>query len=52
MYIDLPHRGERVKTVHNVKQYDTHEDMGRSMPRIYEVLDNKKHEFQFHMIEV
>jgi hypothetical protein len=51
MYIDLPHRGERVKTVHNVKRVKT-VHMGRSIPRIYEVLDNKKDEFQFHTIEV
>jgi hypothetical protein len=28
------------------------EDMGRRMPRIYAALDNKKVEFQSHMIEV
>jgi hypothetical protein len=52
MYRDFPHRGERVKIVHNVQQVDTVEDMGRSMPRIYAALDNKQAEFQSHMIEV
>jgi hypothetical protein len=52
MYRDFPHRGEKVKIVHNVQQDDTVEDMGRSMPRIYAALDNKQVEFQSHMIEV
>jgi hypothetical protein len=41
-----------VKIVHNVQQVDKIEDMGRSMPRIYAFLNNKKDGFQFHMIEV
>jgi hypothetical protein len=52
MYKYFPHRGERVKIVHNVHQDDTIKDMGRSMPRIYASLDNKQDEFQSHMIEV
>jgi hypothetical protein len=52
MYRDCPHRGEKVRIVHNVQQDDTVEDMGRNVPRIYAALDNKQVEFQSHMIEV
>jgi hypothetical protein len=52
MYRDCPHRGEKVRIVHNVQQAETVEDMGRSVPRIYAALDNKQAEFQSHMIEV
>jgi hypothetical protein len=52
MYRDFPHRGEKVRIVHNVQQDDTVEDMGRNVPRIYATLENKQAEFQSHMIEV
>jgi hypothetical protein len=52
MYRDFPHRGEKVRIVHNVQWVDTIEDMNKSMPRIYAALDNKQVEFQSHMIEV
>jgi hypothetical protein len=52
MYIYCPHRGEKVRTFHKVQQDDTVEDMGINVPRIYAALDNKKAEFQSHMIEV
>jgi hypothetical protein len=52
MYRDCPHIGEKVRTVHNVKQGETMEDMGRNVPRIYASLDNKKSKYQSHMIEV
>jgi hypothetical protein len=52
MFRDCPHRGEKVRTVHNVQQGETMEDMGRNVPRIYVALDNKKAEYQSHMIEV
>jgi hypothetical protein len=51
-YIDCPHKGEKVKIVHNVQQDDTMEDMDRNVPRIYVALGNKQFEFQSHMIEV
>jgi hypothetical protein len=41
-----------VRTVHNVQQDDTMDDMGINVPRIYASLDNKQDEFQSHMIEV
>jgi hypothetical protein len=43
---------KNVRTVHNVQQAETMEDMGISVPRIYATLDNKQAEFQSHMIEV
>jgi hypothetical protein len=52
MYIDFPHRGEKVKNVHNVQQANTVEYIGRNVPRIYTTLDNKQVEFQSHMIEL
>jgi hypothetical protein len=52
MYRDCPHNGEKVRTVHNIQQVDTMEDMGRNVPRIYAALNNKQDEFQSHMIEV
>jgi hypothetical protein len=41
-----------VKTIHNVQQVETMEDMGINVPRIYASLDNKQEEYQSHMIEV
>jgi hypothetical protein len=49
---DCPHRSEKVRTVHNVQQYETMEDMGRNVTRIYAGLDNKQVEYQSHMIEM
>jgi predicted aspartyl protease len=49
---DCPHRSEKVRTVHNVQQAKTVEDMGRSVPKIYAALNYKQAEFQSHMIEV
>ena len=52
MFSDCPHRGEKVRNVHNEHQVETMEDMGKNVPRIYAALDNKKVEYQSHMIEV
>jgi hypothetical protein len=49
---EFPHRVEKVRTIYNVQQVDTLEDMGRNVPRIYTALDNKQVEFQSHLIEV
>jgi hypothetical protein len=51
-YRDCPYKNGKVRDVHNVQQDETIEDMGSRMPRIYATLDNKKDEFQSHMIEV
>jgi hypothetical protein len=45
MYKYYPHRGEKVRIVHNVKQDETKDDMAISVPTIYATLDNKKEEF-------
>ena len=50
MYIYFSHIEERVNIFHNVQQAETVEDMGRNVPRIYAALDNKKAEYQSHMI--
>jgi len=47
-----PQRGDKAKIVHSVQQAVKIEDMGRNVPRIYVALDNKKVDFQSHMIEV
>jgi hypothetical protein len=52
MYRDCPHKGEKLRTVHNVQEVDIVEDMGINVPWIYAALDNKKAEFHLHMIEV
>jgi hypothetical protein len=49
-YNDFPHRKDKVRSVHNVQQAKTVEDMGRRSSRIYAALDNKQVEFQSHMI--
>jgi hypothetical protein len=51
-FIDCPHRGGKSRVVHNVQWDDTVEDMGIYVPRIYAALENKKEEYQSHMIEV
>jgi hypothetical protein len=50
-YRDCPHISDKVRAVHNVQQAETVEDMGRSVPRIYAAMDNKKDEFQSHVFE-
>jgi hypothetical protein len=52
MYKYCPHKGDRMRTVHNIQEVNTVEDMGRSMPRIYAALDNRQTNYQSHMIEV
>jgi hypothetical protein len=44
MFRDCPHKVENMRTVHNVQQDETMEDMGRNVPRIYASLDNKQEE--------
>jgi hypothetical protein len=51
-YRYFPHRSYKVRVLHNVQQAETMEKMGSRIPSIYASLDNKKTEFQSHMIEV
>jgi hypothetical protein len=48
LYKDFPHRKDRVKTVHNVQEDTTVEDMGI----IYAALDDRQAEYKYNMIEV
>jgi hypothetical protein len=41
-----------MRTVHNIKEDETMEDMGGNMARICATLDNKKKKYQSPMIEV
>ena len=41
----FPHRGEKVRIVHNVQQDEIVENMGRKVPGIYASLDNKQSEY-------
>jgi len=41
-----------MRTVHNIQEAETIEDMGGNMPRIYVALDNKQEKYQSSMIEV
>ena len=43
MFRDCPHRSEKGRIVHKVKQDETLEAMGRKIPGIYVALENKKH---------
>jgi hypothetical protein len=52
MYKYCPHKGDRMRIAHNLKEADIVEDMGRSVPRIYATLENRQENYQSHMIEV
>ena len=52
MYKDFPHTRDRMRTMHNIQEVDTVDDMGRTMLRIYVALDNRQSDYQSHMIEV
>jgi hypothetical protein len=52
VFRDCPHRVEKGRTVHNIQEDETMEDIGRNVPRIYVALDNKQVEYQSLMIEV
>ena len=44
MYRDSPHICEKVKTIHNVHQVDTMEDLGKNVLWIFVSLENKQDE--------
>jgi hypothetical protein len=52
MYKDCPHKGNKMRTVHNIEEDEKVDDAERGMSRIYESLDNKKAYYQPHMIEI
>jgi hypothetical protein len=45
MFRHCPHRSEKVRVVHTIQRVETTEDMGRSVPRIYVAMENKKAEY-------
>jgi hypothetical protein len=42
MYRYFPHISDKVRAIHNVQEDEIVEDMGKSVPRIYEALENKQ----------
>jgi hypothetical protein len=52
MYKDCLHKGDRINIVHHIKEDDTMENMGISMPSIYATLDNRQEDYKSDMIEV
>jgi hypothetical protein len=52
LYKNCPHKGDRMRIMHNNEEDDTVDDVSRSMPRIYASLDNRQVDYQSHMIEV
>jgi hypothetical protein len=52
MYKYCPHQGDKMNIIHNIKQEETIDDVGRSMPSIYATVDNRQEDYQSHMIEV
>jgi hypothetical protein len=50
LYTDFHHKGERMRILQNIQEDKIVEDIGGSMPRIYESLDNKQVGYQSPMI--
>jgi hypothetical protein len=48
LYKDFPHRGDKAKTMHNIQEATTIEDMAN----IYAALEDRQAEYQSNMIEV
>ena len=52
MYRDFLHKEEKMRSIHHIQEYDTMEDMGRQMYRIYATLDNMEADHQTSIIEM
>ena len=52
MYKDFSHREDTMRTLYNIKEATTVEEMGRNIPRIYGTLEDRQEEHQSHMIEL
>jgi hypothetical protein len=52
MYKDCPHKGDNMRTMNNIEESNTMDDVGNSMPRIYVALDNRHEYYQSHMIKI
>jgi hypothetical protein len=44
MYKDFPHKQDKMRTLHNIQEDTTMEDMGRNIPRIYASLEDHQKE--------
>jgi hypothetical protein len=52
MYKDFPHKGDKMRNVHNIEEANIVDDVEKSMPRIYASLDNRQEDYQSHMVEI
>jgi len=52
MYKYCPHKGYRMRIVHNIQEFDIVEDMDRIVSRNYASLENRQVDYQSRMIEV
>ena len=52
MHKYCPHKGDRMRTIHNIQKFDTVEHIEISVPRIYIALNNRQAYFQSHLIAV
>jgi len=50
VYKDFPQIEDKTKTMHNIQEDITVQDMGRSIPRIYATLDDRQEKYQSNMI--
>jgi hypothetical protein len=44
MYKDCPNKEDKMKTMHNIQEATTVEDMGRNIPRMYAALEDQQAE--------
>jgi hypothetical protein len=52
MYKNLPHIEDTMRTLHNIQEATTIEDMGENIQRIYVALEYQQEEYHSLMIEV
>jgi len=52
LYIDCPHNGDRVRTMHNIQEENTMEYVSGNLPRIYAILENRQANHQSNIIEI
>ena len=45
MYKDLPHREDKMRTLHNIQEYTTTKDIGDTIQRIYVALEDQQEEY-------
>jgi hypothetical protein len=51
LYKYCPHKGYRMRTMHNIEEANTLYNVGMIIPRIYVALEKRKADYQSHMIE-